>query len=333
MYEFALIYKDYLKRKLVLDNRGEADSILIKEKKLKTNDKSIEKRRGLGKGLNALIPSMEDEDVIIHEPNNNGLYTIDIDKIDSNKNQPRKFFNDDKIAELAQSISEHGVVQPIVVTKVISDSVEQRYMIIAGERRWRASKVAGLKQVPAIIKDYSEKTIMEVALIENLQREDLNPIEEALAFRALIDDYKMTQDEIAKRIGKSRSAVANTLRLLNLPELVREMLITGKITAGHGRAILSLEGEQNQIDAAQRASSDGLNVREAEALKRDNINKKMSNQNKIAVIKDHQIITIEDDLMKNLGTKVKIHYKKGSGKIEISFTSDDDLNRLIELFN
>lgn len=299
---------------------------------MKNYDRSLEKRKGLGKGLNALIPSMEDEPVKKQDLKKNGLYNIEIDKIESNKNQPRKFFNDEKISELAQSISEHGVVQPIVVTKQGSDEHEQRYMIIAGERRWRASKIAGLKEIPAVIKDYSEKTIMEIALIENLQREDLNPVEEALAFRALIDEYKMTQDEIAKRLGKSRSAVANTLRLLNLPELVKEMLITGKITAGHGRAILSLEGEENQIAAAHRAASEGLNVREAEAFKKNENLKHPNNHNIKPIIKDHQIVTIEEDLMKSLGTRVKIQYKKGAGRIEISFSNDEDLNRLIEIF-
>lgn len=277
--------------------------------------------KGLGKGLGALIPTFEED-----EKKDNGLATIEIDRILSNKKQPRKFFNDERIAELAQSISEHGVVQPIVVKSVD----EKNYMIIAGERRWRASKLAGLKEIPVIIKDYSEKTVMEVALIENLQREDLNPVEEALAYRSLIDEYSLTQEEVAKKLGKSRSAVANTLRLLNLPEQVREMLINGKITAGHGRAILSLETEAAQIEAANRAADFGLNVREAEKMK-NSPEKKTPGEKRVE--SNAEIMNLQEQLMKQIGTKVKIHYKKGKGKLEVPFSNDEELNRILDFMN
>lgn len=277
--------------------------------------------KGLGRGLNALIPSMDTE----YEENNSGLATIKIEDIISNKHQPRKFFNDEKIAELAQSISEHGVVQPIVVKK----EKEGKYLIVAGERRWRASKLAGLKELPVIIKDYSEKTVMEVALIENLQREDLNPVEEAMAYKSLVDEFELTQEEVAKKLGKSRSAIANTLRLLNLPEQVREMLVTGKITAGHGRAILSLETVDEQIAAAERAANFGLNVREAENLKKKPLDLKSKEKRFVSP----EIITIQESLMERIGSQVKLHYKKGKGKIELSFNDDDELNRILDFIH
>lgn len=278
--------------------------------------------KGLGRGLNALIPNDEFDD----GDRSAGLANISIETIVSNKKQPRKFFNDDKIAELAQSISEHGVVQPIVVKKQGDNS----YLIVAGERRWRAAKLAGLKTLPVIIKDYSEKTVMEVALIENLQREDLNPVEEAMAYKSLVDEFDLTQDEVAKKIGKSRSAIANTLRLLNLPEQVKEMLITGKITAGHGRAILSLESADEQIAAAIKAADFGLNVREAEMLKK---NQKNNEHSKIKLSNNPEIITIQENLMQRIGSKVKLHYKKGKGKIEVSFNNDEELNKILEFMN
>ena len=280
------------------------------------------KVKGLGRGLDALIPCAEfDED-----NNNSGLAIIEIEKILSNKKQPRKFFNDDKLAELAQSISEHGVVQPIVV-KMQNDG---KYLIIAGERRWRASKLAGLKVLPVIIKDYSEKTVMEVALIENLQREDLNPVEEAMAYKSLVDEFQLTQEEVSKKIGKSRSAIANTLRLLNLPDQVKEMLISGKITAGHGRAILSIENPIEQIAAAVRASELGLNVREAEKLKK-NYSEGCIKKEKHCF--DPQLVSIEENLMESFGSKVKLHYKKGKGSIKVEFNSDDELNRILDFIN
>lgn len=274
-------------------------------------------KRGLGKGLGALIPENA-------EPMANAVTEIKVTEIIPNENQPRRHFNDEALRELAESINEHGVVQPIIVKRV-----ENGYSIIAGERRWRASRLAGKKTIPAIIKDYSQVEIMEIALIENLQREDLNAIEEAHAYKTLMEEYHMTQEEIAKRIGKSRPAIANSLRLMQLPEKIKELLQNGSLSAGHARALLAVDGVKRQLEIAEKIVDQQLNVRQVEKLARDKREGQTGKRtgNKV----DIEIQEIEERLMTVLGTKIKIYHKKDKGRIEIEYYGTDELDRLIEL--
>ncbi|WP_170292099.1 ParB/RepB/Spo0J family partition protein [Heliobacterium mobile] len=211
--------------------------------------------RGLGKGLEALIPSMAET-----TDDGSSIIEVKLEQIEPNQNQPRKYFDSESLDELARSISEHGVIQPMVVRKIGKD----RYQLIVGERRWRACRQAGIEKVPVIIKEWDEQTIAEVALIENIQRQDLNPIEEALAYRILMDEYNVTQDQLAKRLGKSRSYIANTLRLLHLAEPIRSFIAEGKLTAGHGKVILSIENIDEQKELAERIVEKGWSVRRTE---------------------------------------------------------------------
>ena len=215
------------------------------------------KKFTLGKGLSALIPE-ETED--FREENNKIL--ISINKIKSDEEQPRKLFDSEKIAELAESIKTHGIIQPLILRKYMED----QYIIVAGERRWRAAKMAGLKEIPAIIMELSDRDILEISLIENIQRQDLNPIEEALAYRKLLNDFKITQEELSKRIGKSRVAIANTMRLTNLDERVQQYIIESIITEGHGRVLLAISDKQKQYELAQQVIDEKLSVRELERL-------------------------------------------------------------------
>lgn len=274
-------------------------------------------KRGLGKGLGALIPENEDEV-------QNSVIEIKITDIEPNEKQPRRKFNDESLANLSESIKEHGVVQPIIVRKIGNG-----YQIIAGERRWRASRLAGKKTIPAIIKDYSNLQVMEIALIENLQREDLNSIEEALAYKSLIEEYKLTQEEISKRIGKSRPAIANSLRLLQLPQKIKDMIAEGKISQGHARALLAIEEEKKQLEIAERIIDQQLNVRQIERLAKDTKQKE-----KVKAPPDKYMIEInqlEERLKGTLGTKVIIHHKTNRGRIEIEYYSNEDLDRIINL--
>ncbi|MFZ5353909.1 MAG: ParB/RepB/Spo0J family partition protein [Bacillota bacterium] len=271
-------------------------------------------KKGLGKGLGALIREND-------EIKENSIVELKLTEIESNENQPRRHFDDEALNNLADSIREHGVVQPIIVRKL-----EHGYQIVAGERRWRASRLAGLKSIPAIIKDFSNVQVMEVALIENLQREDLNPIEEAAAYKSLLDEYNLTQDEIAKRIGKSRPAIANSMRLLNLSDDIKKLVAEGKISAGHARALLSISNEKKRFEVAQKIIDQQLNVREIE-----NIAKGAEKRDRPALKKDLDIIELEDKLKGLLGTKVNINHKKNRGKIEIEYYSNDDLNRILDL--
>jgi len=273
-------------------------------------------KRGLGKGLGALIPQEENS--------NPGVIEIKLTDIIVNEDQPRKNFNDEALQSLAESIKEHGVVQPIIVT-----NDKRGFSIVAGERRWRAARLAGLKSIPAIIKDYSKLEVMEIALIENIQREDLNPVEEAFAYKALIDEYQLTQEDIAKRISKSRSAIANSLRLINLPDFIKKMITEEKLTAGHGRALLAIEGEDLQIEIANKIVDEQLNVRQIESLV-----KKLKDpieMQKLEKKKNIEVTEIEDRLKSFLGTKVILTNKKQGGKIEIQYYSNDDLERILEL--
>lgn len=281
----------------------------------------MKNKKGLGKGLQALIPEEKVEA-------GKGVSKVDIDRVCPNKNQPRTKFDQDKLEELANSIREHGVIQPMIVT-VFNDG----YKIVAGERRWRAAKIAGIKEVPVVIRELTEKDIMELALIENLQREDLNEIEEALAYKDLMNKFQLTQQDISTRIGKSRTAIANTLRLLKLPSNIRSLIVDGIITPGHGRCILSTEGFERE-KLLEKILKDKLSVRDSERLAQ----KLKSNKEKIETQKKELnskmfLRDIEDRMQKNLGTKVVIKGKSEKGKIEIEYYSNDDLERLTEMLS
>lgn len=274
----------------------------------------------LGRGLSALIPDIKGE------ASEKEIVNIDIDKIYPNEVQPRKQFDEEKIKILSDSIKNYGVLQPIVVKM----DENNKYMIIAGERRFRASKLANKSQIPAIIKDIDMKDIMEIALIENLQREDLNSIEEALAYKSLIENYNVTQEEISEAVGKSRPHITNTLRLLNLGQDVIEMIDSGRITAGHGKALLRIVDKDLQLQIAKKIEEEELSVREVE-----NIAKKIS-ENKEEVPKkskpkDVFILDVEDRLRNIFGTKVNISKGKKKGKIEIEYYNDDDLNSIVSM--
>ncbi|MCC0685275.1 ParB/RepB/Spo0J family partition protein [Clostridioides sp. ZZV15-6383] len=274
----------------------------------------------LGRGLSALIPDIKGE------ASEKEIVNIDLDKIYPNEVQPRKQFDEEKIKILSDSIKNYGVLQPIVVKM----DENNKYMIIAGERRFRASKLANKSQIPAIIKDIDMKEIMEIALIENLQREDLNSIEEALAYKSLIENYNVTQEEISEAVGKSRPHITNTLRLLNLGQDVIEMIDSGRITAGHGKALLRIVDKDLQLQIAKKIEEEELSVREVE-----NIAKKIS-ENKEEVPKkskpkDVFILDVEDRLRNIFGTKVNISKGKKKGKIEIEYYNDDDLNSIVSM--
>jgi len=274
-------------------------------------------KRGLGKGLGALIPENE-------EQAENSIMEIKLTDIEPNDKQPRKAFDDETLTDLAESIKEHGVVQPIIVRKLGSG-----YQIIAGERRWRASRLAGNKTIPAIIKDCTNLEVMELALIENLQREDLNSIEEALAYKSLIEEYKMTQEEISRKLGKSRPAIANSLRLLQLPQEIKSMIAMGKISQGHARALLAIEGEKKQLEIAEKIIEQQLNVRQIEKLAKTE--KKKEKKETEPDSYQLEIKQLEERLKTALGTKVIIQHKKDRGKIEIEYYSNDELDRIIEI--
>jgi len=270
------------------------------------------KKFGLGRGLDKLIPE-DDENIGI----------LDINKIKPNKKQPRKYFDEDKIAMLAESIKEHGMIQPIIVQKEDED-----YSIVAGERRWRAAKKANLKEVPVIIMDIAESAVLEISLIENIQRQDLNPIEEANAYKRLIDDFKLTQEELSKKIGKSRTSISNTMRLTNLDDRVQEFLVEEILSEGHGRAILAIENKDDQYKLAQKVVDENLNVRETESLA-SNFYKVKPVARKLRL--DPYYKDVEKRLAKSIGTKVSLKPKaRNKGKIEIEYYSMDDLNRILE---
>ncbi len=281
------------------------------------------KKFALGKGLSALIP---DEVENLEDNTSNTL--ISINMIKSDVDQPRKSFDSEKIAELTESIKTHGIIQPLILRK----KSENQYIIVAGERRWRAAKLAGLKEVPAIIMELTDKDVLEISLIENIQRQDLNPIEEALAYRKLISEFKITQEELSKRIGKSRVAIANTIRLTNLDNRVQQYLIDGIITEGHGRALLAVSNEELQYELAQQVIDDKLSVRELERIiKRISEEKKNENNNKLELNPYYK--ELKNQLQNYFGTKVNISNKKNRGKIEIEYYSEDDLQRILDIIN
>ena len=293
------------------------------------------RKSGLGKGLDSLITGGKDAvkeepkviekvvEKIVEKP---AEIKLRISEIEPNRNQPRKDFNEDTLEELADSIRVYGVLQPLLVQKE-----EGHYRIIAGERRWRAAKKAGLKEVPAIIKDYTSQQVIEISLIENIQREDLNPIEEAMAYKRLLDEFDLKQDEVAERVSKSRVVITNSIRLLKLDERVQNMLIQDMLSAGHGRALLPIEDKEEQYALALRIVDEKLSVRETEKLV-----KSLKNPKKPVVKEKIERVFVYDDIiekMKNvMGTKVNINAKaNGKGKIEIEYYSDEELERIYDL--
>lgn len=275
-------------------------------------------KKGLGKGLDALFAEEEDKQ---------GITEVKITDVMPNKNQPRKTFDEEKLLALAESIKEHGLIQPIIVTQN-----GDTYTIVAGERRWRAAKKAGVKKIPVLVRDYDDLAVREIALIENLQREDLNPIEEALGYRSLIDEYNLTQEEISTKIGKSRSAIANSMRLLALDEDIQKKLIAGEITEGHARCALAVPAGVVREFFINRVIQDGLNVRQAEILAKD-LAKTPSPKSKKQENTAYKIELerISKNLEQYLGTKVKLSGTSKKGKIEIEYYGNEDLERLLEL--
>ncbi len=277
-------------------------------------------RTALGKGLGALIPDKGET---------GGIHELDINKIVRSEYQPRKLFNDSSLRELASSIKEKGVIQPVIAKKNTDDT----FTLVAGERRWRAAKMAGLTRLPAIIKDAAPAEALELALIENIQREDLNPLEAAEAFQRLIDDFNLTHDDLSAKVGKDRATVTNYLRLLKLPSVIKRWITEGSLSIGHAKALLQIEEASTQIDAARKIIQKGLSVREAEALsKKAPLSRRTSSRNSHAW-KDPQIASLEEKLRQSLGTKVRLLHKgKKGGKIEIEYYSLDELDRLLEIF-
>lgn len=285
-------------------------------------------KKGLGKGLDIMIPEQIVENVAEKTDNVSRETYVKISEIEPNKTQPRKRFDEDALQELADSIKQFGVIQPLILQKK-----DKFYEIIAGERRWRAARLAGLKEVPAIIKDYTPQEIVEIALIENIQREDLNPIEEAQTYQRLIQEFSLKQDEVAERVSKSRVAVTNSMRLLKLDDRVQQMIIDEMITSGHARALLSIEDNDKQYNSACRVFDEKLSVRETEKLVKHILSEKP--QKEIAVTKEDDFIyrDIEDKIRNIVGTKVLIHKKKNNkGSIEIEYYSNEELERIIDIF-
>lgn len=293
------------------------------------------KKKGLGKGLDSLIPdnrgtkTIESESQPKSEPEsetNSGKQMMKINIVEPNREQPRKKFEEDGLLELADSIRQFGILQPLLVRKR-----KDYYEIIAGERRWRAAKIAGLKEIPVIIKDYTEQEIVEIGLIENIQRENLNPIEEAMAFKRLLEEFNLKQDEVAERVSKSRAAVTNSMRLLKLNENVQQMIIDDMITTGHARALLAIDDKEQQYILANKIFDEKLSVRETEKLIKDIKNPKKSKEKK-TVENAFIFKSFEDKMKEVIGTKVSIASKgNGKGKIEIEYYSDSELERVFDM--
>ena len=288
--------------------------------------------KGLGKGLDSLIPDTRSAKKSTpakektEEAVSTGEKLVKINMIEPNREQPRRNFEEDSLLELAESIKQFGVLQPLLVQKK-----DGYYEIIAGERRWRAAKLAGVKEVPVIIREYSKQEVVEIALIENIQRENLNPVEEAQAYKRLMEEFSMKQDEIAERVGKSRTAVTNSIRLLKLDERVQQMLIDDMISSGHARALLALEDKEEQYAAATQVFDEKLSVRETEKLIRE-WNKPKTEKKKVKKENDFIYHDLEEKMKGIMGTKVSVNRKaNGKGKIEIEYYSDEELERLFEM--
>ena len=280
---------------------------------------TLAKEKGLGKGLGALFETYGEEPV-----GNSPYQLLPIYKVEPNPGQPRQDFDEVELQALADSITQHGIVQPLTVRELSGGY----YQIIAGERRWRAARLAGLSEIPAVIIEADDKKVMELALIENLQRQDLNPVEEAMGYRTLMDNYGMTQEDAANRVGKSRPAVANALRLLTLCPQVLEMVRNGSLTAGHARAVLSLKSEKKQQEAAQKISALGLSVRQAELLCR-NMAKEPAPEKPVTLAVDY-VAECEKSLSKHLGRGVRIVNGKKKGRFELEFYGQEDLQVLLD---
>lgn len=292
------------------------------------------KGKGLGKGLDALIPSAQmpkkgkEAQTEVSEEKGKEQF-VKITKVEPNREQPRKNFDEDALQELADSIKQFGVLQPLVV-----QDRQSHYEIIAGERRWRAAKLAGLKEIPVIVKNFTEQEIVAISLIENIQREDLNPIEEAFAYKRLLTEFDLTQDEVAERVSKSRTTVTNSMRLLKLDERVQQMIIDDMITTGHARALIGIEDKNTQYELAQKIFDEKLNVREVEKLVKSIQSPKPKKEpKKVNASLELVYRDMEEKLKQSLGTKVSIQPKEnGAGKMEIEFFSHEELERITELF-
>lgn len=292
-------------------------------------------KKGLGKGLDSLIPDKKTVKPVdtnkasqknVEEPLKTGEQMMKINKVEPNRDQPRKKFEEDALLELADSIKQFGVLQPLLVRKR-----DDYYEIIAGERRWRAAKLAGVKEVPVIIKDYTEQEIVEIGLIENIQRENLNPIEEAMAFKRLLEEFNLKQDEVAERVSKSRTAVTNSMRLLKLDDRVQQMIVDDMISTGHARALLAIDNKEQQYELANKVFDEKLSVRETEKMVKDIKSPKKPKEKKavehVYIYKD-----LENKMKEVMGTKVNISSKgNGKGKIEIEYYSDKELERMFDM--
>lgn len=286
-------------------------------------------KKGLGKGMGSLFRDEIQETAASDKPGEATLQ-LKLTQIEPNKKQPRKDFDKEKIDILAESIKEHGLIQPIVVMESKSD----RYIIVAGERRWRAAKQAGLREVPVVIRDYTEEEAAEIALIENLQREDLNPVEEAFGYKALMDEFKMTQEEVSRKIGKSRSAIANTIRLLALEEKILDYLKYGELTEGHARAILTLPEGEMRNELTERIIREDLNVRQTESiakLMQKRTDKQKSSSKKKSSQYEIELEALCERLSSKFGTKVSFKQGAKKSKIEIEYYGDGDLDRIIKM--
>lgn len=285
----------------------------------------MSKHKALGKGMGALLESVQDPS----SQNEKKYFYCDIEKIVPLENQPRKTFSEEKMQELVASIQEKGVLQPIVVRKRQED-----FQIIAGERRWRAAQEAGLYQIPVVVQDVAEEWALELALIENVQREDLNPLEEAAAYQYLLDSLELSQDAVAQRLGKSRSAITNTLRLLRLPEAIRQDLGEGRLSMGHARALLALNEPEDMLEARDRILGKDLSVRETESLVRKIKNFSQGQEQKAATekAKDPHVADLEERLQQHLQSKVTVVAKKKGGKLEINFADWQQLERILDHF-
>ena len=276
--------------------------------------------KGLGKGLGALLGNMDDD-----FPENSPYKLLPVYKIEPNADQPRQDFDEEELQALSESIQTHGVIQPLTVRELPSGY----YQIIAGERRWRAARMANLSEIPAVVIEADDKKAMELALIENLQRQDLNAMEEALGYQSLMQDYGLTQEETAGRVGKSRSAVANALRLLQLPEPITQMIRDGKLTAGHARAVLKIKAEKKQLEAAQKIAALDLSVRQAENLCANMAKDPVKKEETVTLAVDY-VAECEKSLSKHLGRGVKIVNGKRKGRFELEFYGQEDLQNLLD---
>ena len=292
---------------------------------------TTKKKTGLGRGLNTLIPSApvkdtESEKILKKEEQIKSEIMVPILKVEPNPNQPRRQFDDDSLQELADSVKQYGILQPLIVKKH-----DKFYEIIAGERRWRAAKLAGLKEVPVLIRDYAENEIVEIALIENIQREDLNPIEEALAYKRLMEEFSLKQDQVAAKVSKSRAAITNSLRLLKLDQRVQNLLSEEMITTGHARALLAIEDPDQQYETAMKVFDEKLSVREIEKLVKQMSKKKKETPKEDNKVQEFLFANIEESLKQALGSKVNIKNRNNKGKIEIEYYSKEELDRLVDM--